>query len=55
MNNLSIEQQLKLKIFSDNLKRLSEEEVKNLLIKMFKESMIQQNEYENIIQKWRIK
>jgi hypothetical protein len=56
MSQLSINQELKLRLFTDNIKKLGEQELKELLIKMFRESMIQHNAYAEIIEKkWGLK
>jgi hypothetical protein len=53
---LTIEQQLNLRLFAEDLKKLTEQELKVLLVEMFKESMIQHVRHADQLAKhWGIK
>lgn len=54
--NLTIEQQLNLRLFAEDLKKLTENELKMMLVEMFKKSMIQHNRHASeLAKKWGIK
>lgn len=56
MTNLTLEQEFKLKRFTQEVSKLSEQQVKDFLIRKFEESMLQQNKYNDILaKKWGIK
>lgn len=47
-NNLSLEQKLQQRIFSDRVKQLSREEAQELLIQMNQQIMIKENLYREL-------
>ena len=51
-----MEQELNLRLFAEDLKKLTEAELKDLLVKMFQESMVQHNKHKEMLaKKWGIK
>jgi len=53
---LSLEQELNLRLFIEELKKLNEAELKDLLVRMFKDSMVQHNTHKELLaKKWGIK
>jgi hypothetical protein len=51
--NLTVEQQLNLRLFAEDLKKLTEDELKIMLVEMIKESMIQHNRHASeLAKKW---
>lgn len=56
MSNLTLEQEFKLKKFTQELSKLSEQEVKDFLVRKFEESMHQHNQHKELLaKKWGIK
>lgn len=51
MNNLTLEQDLKLNIFKNQVSKMNEQQVKSLLIKGFEEMLIQDNLYKELQKK----
>ena len=47
-NNLSMEQQLNHRIFSDSVQELSREDAQNLLVEMHKQMMFKDNLYKEL-------
>ncbi len=47
-NNLSIEQELSHRVFSDRIKQLTGEEAQDLLVQMHKQMMIKDNLYKEL-------
>lgn len=56
MSNLTLEQEFKLKRFTQEVNKLSEQQVKDFLVRKFEESMLQQNQYKELLaKKWGLK
>lgn len=54
--SISLEQELNLRLFAEGLKQLNETESKELLVKMFRDSMVQHNIHKELLaKKWGIK
>ncbi|NJM89805.1 MAG: phycobilisome degradation protein NblA [Hydrococcus sp. RU_2_2] len=48
-NQLTLEQQFKLQVFSDQAKNLSQEQAQECLIELFRQMMVKDNLFKNLI------